>query len=137
MAWALKFLSGDMGALLMRALGVLAVVLMVWVHGWSTGRAGEQRAHLKQELADARALAEAHQENQRHANRALTNYQTARAAIEAELARTRGKAREALNRPTLVCPETLGDAVVPGDLGRLLNAIDEAGEAGAPGQRTP
>jgi hypothetical protein len=137
MPWLLSFLRSDLGALAVRGLGIVLAVVVVWAHGYSTGKAGEQRARSEAELAEARAMMDAQIENQRFASKALTRYQAAHASIQAQLERTRGEAREALNRPTLTCPPTLGDAVVPGDLGRMLNAIDQAGEASPTGQRAP
>jgi len=116
------------------ALAVIA--LLAWSH-WSAydlGRTVADGEHAHQTLQDAQAADEARRESQRIAQRAAAQFEGQRQAIRRELSATKGALDAALNRKTTSCPQTVGDAVVPGDLWLRLQAIDDAG---APGPTRP
>ena len=102
-------------------------------HWWAYSKGGDSvRIDWREAEAEAQRLAaRSRAAGAAAGHAAAVRLEADRDAIRRALQRTSKELEDALNRPPLQCPRTVGDAVVPGALGVRLNDIDRAIEAGA------
>jgi len=113
----------------------LAVAALCGLAGWYFGTDHVQAAWDKAERERAELVAADLREQSAAGRRVSVAYQSDRAARERRVWSLKPEFTDVLNQPAPNCPSVAraGDIVLPGRLGRLLNAVaDDSAEAAAP-----